>query len=129
MQAELFKRNAVIFMQDEMQQLLYHDVLAANGYAVQDASSASDLMGKISCSTDLIFLDVDAVNEDSVKIISKKAKEKNYKAPLIGLSVAEDAVNDECFSAVIKKPIFIDDMIAEIDNAFYRLNELNLQAV
>ena len=75
MQAELFKRNAVIFMQDEMQQLLYHDALTANGYAVQDASSASDLMGKISCSTDLIFLDVDAVNEDSVKIISKKAKE------------------------------------------------------
>lgn len=129
MQAELFKRNAVIFMQDEMQRLLYHDMLAANGYAVQDASSASDLVGKILRSTDLIFLDVDAVNEDSVKFISKKAKEKNCKAPLIGLSVAEDVVNDEYFSAVIKKPIFIDDMIAKIDNAFYRLNELNLQAV
>ena len=39
MQTELFEKNAVILFYDEVQRMLYHDALSANGYSVKDMHS------------------------------------------------------------------------------------------
>lgn len=124
MQTELFEKNAVILFYDEVQRMLYHDALSANGYSVKDMCSFHELSNVITNETDMVMLDLDNTDHDSVFLISQILKEKNKKAVFVGLSSNKDNIPMFSYNVEIEyvyKPTSIAYILQVLSNAFNRL--------
>ena len=86
MQTELFKRNALILLSDNVQQMLYKDILSANGFTVKEAGSADELVELINRDTHLVLVYVDTLDSSSIRLISSKIAELPSKITFAGLA-------------------------------------------
>lgn len=128
MQTELFEKNAVILFYDEVQRMLYHDALSANGYSVKDMKSAHELSNAITNETDMIMLDLDNTDYNSIMHISHTLKDKNKKAIFVGLSSNIEnmpSFADSIEIEYISKPTSIVHILEVLSNAFNKLLKPN----
>ncbi|MDR2157722.1 MAG: hypothetical protein LBO02_00160 [Holosporaceae bacterium] len=89
MQANLFKKSAVLIERDSLHCKLYEDVLTANGFDVYTAKSAMDGLIKIKeTKQDLAVINTEIAEESFIeKLIAKMHSERaSNLMPIIGLS-------------------------------------------
>ena len=120
MQANLFKRTAILIDSSSVQSRLYQDILIANGFDVYIAKSAMDGLQKIKESKhDLAVINTEIAEESFLeKFISKVRSEKSTELmPIVGLSIhAENSKKNiaKILDGFFTKPISIDTFIASI---------------
>ena len=128
MQTELFEKNAVILFYDEVQRMLYHDVLSANGYSVKDMHSIHELANVITNETDMVMLDLDSTDCNSILHVSQILKGKNKKAVFVGLSSNNENMpkfSENIEIEYISKPTSITHILKVLSNAFDKLLKPN----
>lgn len=121
MQTELFERNALTLLGDNMQKLLYGDILTANGFSAKHIDSIAELMQAVTHDTDLVMLNVDGIEKNTLLKLSDMIKKKNSRTPLIGLTIQRNSrywIDFGIFAAVIGKPAPIDLILKRIFSAF-----------
>jgi DNA-binding response OmpR family regulator len=135
MQANLFKKSAVLIERNLLHCKLYEDVLTANGFDVYVAKSAMDGLIKVKeTKQDLAVINTEIAEESFVeKLISKMKSEKASDfMPIIGLS----SYNLDCkkniaktLDAFLTKPVsidkFIESIFVSIENRFNGCESIN----
>jgi DNA-binding response OmpR family regulator len=89
MQANLFKKSAVLIERNSLHCKLYEDVLTANGFDVYVARSAMDGLIKIKeTNQDIAVINTEIAEETFVeKLVSKMKSERSSSLmPIVGLS-------------------------------------------
>jgi CheY-like chemotaxis protein len=120
MQANLFKKSAVLMEKNLLHCKLYEDVLTAVGFNVYIAKSSMDGLMKVKESQqDLAVVNIEIASESFVeKLINKMQSERASKfMPIVGLS----AYNLECKQNIAKKldvfltkPLSIDKFVESV---------------
>ncbi|MDR1982357.1 MAG: hypothetical protein LBQ08_00975 [Holosporaceae bacterium] len=120
MQANLFKRSAVLIEKNSLHCKLYEDVLSANGFDVYVAKSVMDGLIKVKeTKQDLTVINTEIAEESFIeKLISKmKTEQASNLMPIIGLS----AYTSECkkniaqmLDAFLTKPLSIDRFVESV---------------
>ncbi|MDR0968083.1 MAG: hypothetical protein LBL99_00405 [Holosporaceae bacterium] len=90
MQANLFRKSAVLIEKNPLSSKLYEDALTADGFDVYVAKSAMDGLIKIKESKqDLVLMNAEIGEESFVEklIIKMKSEQVSNVMPIIGLSV------------------------------------------
>lgn len=121
MQTELFERNALTLLGDNMQKLLYGDILTANGFSVKHIDSIIELMQAVTRDTDLVMLNIDNIEKNTLLKLSDMIKKKNNRTPLIGLTIQQGSrhwIDFGIFAAIIRKPAPIDLILERIFSVF-----------
>lgn len=113
MQTELFKKNAIILLADDMQQMLYKDILSASGYIVKVANSASELVELINRDINLILIYLDILDDSSIRSISRKISDFSSNISLVGLAINIHHVDMDNIK-IIQLPVLIDKLLDEI---------------
>ena len=113
MQTELFKRNALILLSDNVQQMLYKDILSANGFTVKEAGSADELVELINRDTHLVLVYVDTLDSSSIRLISSKIAELPSKITFAGLASNTKQVEVDNLK-IIQLPLLIDQLLDQI---------------
>ncbi|MDR3186904.1 MAG: hypothetical protein LBT63_00515 [Holosporaceae bacterium] len=120
MQANLFRKSAVLIEQSPLQCRLYEDVLTANGFDVYVAKSAMDGLIKIKeAPQDLAIINTELAEESFMeKLISKmKTGHRSSIMPIVGLSIYEREYKkniSETLDAFLTKPFSIDRFLETI---------------
>jgi DNA-binding NtrC family response regulator len=120
MQADLFKKTAILVEQHPLQSKLYKDILTANGFDVSVARSAIDGLMQIKAGKhDLVVINVEIAEEAFLeKLINKIQEDQSKKSmPIVGLSI----YNSECkkniskiMDAFLTKPLSVDKFIESV---------------
>jgi CheY-like chemotaxis protein len=120
MQANLFKKSAVLIERNSLHCKLYEDVLTANGFDVYTAKSAMDGLMKVKeTKQDLAVINTEIAEESFMeKLIAKMQSERASKLmPIVGLS----SYSMECkkniakmLDAFLTKPISIDKFMESV---------------
>lgn len=114
MQANLFRRSAILIENNHAQIRLYEDLLTANGFDVYVAKSPMDGLLKIKeTPIDIVVVDVDIAEDGFMtKFITKiKSEEAMANVPIIGLSIySETSIKNiaKMLDIFLTKPISID---------------------
>jgi two-component system cell cycle response regulator DivK len=122
MQGALFKRNAVFIERDELQQVLFCDILGANGFDVYPAKSAVDGLVKIKeNSCELALINAELAEESFImKLVNKIRSEKTPRSiPIVGISLYERERKKnlaEMFDAFLTKPFSVDKFVRCVVN-------------
>ena len=111
MQTELFKKNAIILLSDDNQQLLYKDILSANGFVVKLAGSVGELVKSINRDTNLVMICADSVDNESTQLITAAIAKQPFKIAFIGLTVSNEKRDD---IQTLRLPMVIDRFLDEI---------------
>ncbi|MDR0581134.1 MAG: hypothetical protein LBG04_03425 [Holosporaceae bacterium] len=120
MQANLFKKSAVLIETNSSHRKLYEDVLIANGFDVYVARSAIDgLIKTKETQQDLTVINTEVAEESFIeKFISKMRDESMSNVmPIIGLSVYKQEYKKniaKILDAFLTKPFSIDRFIESI---------------
>ncbi|MDR0753661.1 MAG: hypothetical protein LBE95_03275 [Holosporaceae bacterium] len=120
MQANLFKKSAVLIEKNSSHRKLYKDVLIASGFDVYIAKSAIDgLIKTKETQQDLVVINTEAGEESFIeKFISKMRDESMSNVMLIvGLSVYKQEYKKniaKILDAFLTKPLSIDRFIESI---------------
>ena len=113
MQTELFKKNAIILMYDDVQQMLYKDILFANGFIVKDADSVENVIESLNRDTNLLLVDLDSLDNSSLKLMSDKISTFPSHITFVGLTINSKPIDIDNIK-IIQLPIFIDRFLDEI---------------
>ncbi|MDR2724316.1 MAG: hypothetical protein LBB25_03905 [Holosporaceae bacterium] len=120
MQANLFKKSAVLIEKNSPHQKLYRDVLIANSFDVYVARSAMDGLIKIKeTQQDLAVINTEIAEESFIeKFVTKmRAIAQSKIMPIIGLSVYNPKSKEnivKILDAFLTKPISIDKFVKSI---------------
>lgn len=118
MQADLFKKSAVLVENNPLQSRLCSEILFANGFDVYSTQSAMDGFIKIKeRKQDLMVINTEiATNSFMEKFLYKLNQEKNYLMPIIGISIYNEKRENiiKNLDAFLTKPLSIDKFIGVI---------------
>lgn len=120
MQADLFKKPAVLLEQNSIEASLFKDILAANGFDVYTAKSPMDALVKLrEKEQDLLVLDMEAAGRPFIeKFLQNVRKEKTCgQTALVGVSIYPKEEHKkllEELDACLIKPFSIDAFIGAV---------------
>ena len=118
MQANLFKKNAILIENDFLQNRLYSDILDSNGFEVFSAKSPIEGLQKIKENEyDLAVINVDIGEETFVEKFLNKIHVEQPTMPVVGLSIYEQKKKKNIVKVVnefLTKPFSIDTFIESV---------------
>lgn len=118
MQANLFKKNAILIENDFLQNRLYSDVLDSNGFEVFSAKSAMEGLQKIKENEyDLAVINVDIGEETFIEKFLNKIHTQQPNMQIVGLSIYEQKKKtsvQEKVNQLLTKPFSIDILINSV---------------
>lgn len=131
MQADLFRKSAVLIEQNGLQQKLYSDILSANGFDVYVAKSAMDgLMRLREHKQDLTVINTEIAEESFVEKLISNIRSANNKgdAKIVGLSIYASEVKKNIakkLDAFLTKPISIDTFVGSIVDCIEKKSDVS----
>lgn len=120
MQANLFKKSAVLVEQNSVEETLFRDILTANGFEVYAAKSLMDALVKLQeKENDLLVLDMEIAGQSFIEKFLQNIRREKICAltVIIGLSIYwqdEQKKVGELLDACLVKPFPIDTFIKVI---------------
>lgn len=120
MQADLFKKSAVLLEQNLIEANLFKDILVANGFDVYISKSPMDALVKLrEKEQDLLVLDMEVAGRSFIeKFLQNVRKEKNCeRMSVVGVSIypkEEHKESAEELDACLVKPFSIDAFVEAI---------------
>ncbi|MDR1551564.1 MAG: hypothetical protein LBS14_02720 [Holosporaceae bacterium] len=120
MQANLFKKSAVLIEKDPLHCKLYEDVLSAHGFDVYLARSAMDGLMKVKeTEQDLVVINTEVAEETFLKKLLFKMKFEGVSGliPIIGLSAYNLKYKEklsEMLDVFLTKPVSLDRFVESV---------------
>lgn len=120
MQTSLFRRSALLVENHPRQELLYRDVLAANGFDVFSTKSPMESLLQLKASkTDIFIINTEVAGETFLEkfLLKVRSDQANDTMPIIGLSLYsydQKTRIKNYLDSILTKPVSTDTFIEKI---------------
>ncbi len=120
MQTSLFRRSALLVENHARQELLYRDVLAANGFDVFSTKSPMESLLQLKASkTDIFIINTEVAGETFLEkfLLKVRSDQANDTMPIIGLSLYscdQKTRIKNYLDSILTKPVSTDTFIEKI---------------